>query len=139
MTAAALKRKGFAQRDANASTVFECGGVSIGFDESGTITTLREAPHITVQDGEPGAPDAPPVVWDWAGGVGDPSHSIGRYVYQTFTDDDYHTFLHDFSRYVSARWIQLPCSNTSCSLRCPCHSPVFMAVRCRALALQSHW
>lgn len=84
--AAALAAKGYVNVGAKASgTVFQCSAVRLGFDQSGAIDTL------TTTASERGSQ------WDYAGGSGDAAHAIGKYVYQTFTDEDYQVFLGDFA------------------------------------------
>eukprot|EP00040_Diaphanoeca_grandis_P003118 m.23826 g.23826 ORF g.23826 m.23826 type:complete len:790 (+) comp14371_c0_seq1:140-2509(+) len=53
------------------TATFMCRGLEVGFDARGAITTL--------------------------GSLGDATHPLGLYQYQTFTNEDYNVFLQDFA------------------------------------------
>jgi len=61
------------------ATTFVCGGVTVGFDARGALTTLRTS------DGAEWASEAKPV---------------GLYNYRTYTNEDYNIFLQDFASRV---------------------------------------
>jgi hypothetical protein len=58
------------------SAVFECGGLTVGFDDHGALSQLTSANGV-----------------EWANGT----HPVGLYRYQTFTNEDYNVFLQDFA------------------------------------------
>ena len=83
---------GYAQVNAMTS-LFQCGAVRLGFDVNGAIGTLTESRGAAA------------AAWDWAGGSGDAAHALGKYVYQSFTSEDYATFLTDFSSRIGDKGV----------------------------------